>query len=368
MPKKKRVTIFTGPEGHKSISDSVFEKLKNTFDVSIIDLTGKEFSFYKPFYLFFPQLFQIPYTMGKQKQMLSVIKKYARKKYTKKLHTTLIRQNPDIIVSTWPFYNPALESLSHSSSQLFINIVADPRTIHPAYASKLAINCVFDLRAKESLIKMGVEADKILVTGWFTQHKFTPVRDKNLSCKTLDLDSQLLTFLVVGGSEGTTAILKILPSFLYSSRPIQVIVVCGANKKLYQLVQQMAKVNSLNPKSKAKIYALPFSDKLHQYIQVSDLVIGKAGPNLLFESVACHVPFLAITHISGQENGNLEIIRQNNLGIVEENAIKILPLIRSIIQNPQRLKNFHGSLVKMAQSNQKSGHVLETAIVELTKI
>jgi len=45
----------------------------------------------------------------------------------------------------------------------------------------------------------------------------------------------------------------------------------------------------------------------------SDLVAGKAGPNILFEAVAAGKPFLTLTHVHGHESGNLEIIKESDV-------------------------------------------------------
>jgi UDP-N-acetylglucosamine:LPS N-acetylglucosamine transferase len=47
-----------------------------------------------------------------------------------------------------------------------------------------------------------------------------------------------------------------------------------------------------------------------EVLSASDIVFGKAGPNFLFNVVACKKPFVAITHVGGQEDGNLDIIRK----------------------------------------------------------
>ena len=48
----------------------------------------------------------------------------------------------------------------------------------------------------------------------------------------------------------------------------------------------------------------------------ADVVMGKAGPNMLFESVMLGKPFIATAYIPGQEEANLEFIRQHQLGWV----------------------------------------------------
>jgi UDP-N-acetylglucosamine:LPS N-acetylglucosamine transferase len=89
-------------------------------------------------------------------------------------------------------------------------------------------------------------------------------------------------------------------------------------------------------------------------MQASDLVIGKAGPNSVFEAVACLTPFFATTHIAGQEDGNLDIIRELKLGYVEEDSVKAAKLLHQIIENPKQLENFKENLNVLSDYNKQA--------------
>ena len=107
-----------------------------------------------------------------------------------------------------------------------------------------------------------------------------------------------------------------------------------------------------------------YTENTHKYLQASDLVIGKAGPNLLFETVATQTPFFAISHIAGQEDGNLDIIKKYKLGFVEENPVKAIKLTRKIIRNPKILKRFQKPLQRLSEYNNKSYKILMEYIKE----
>ena len=84
-------------------------------------------------------------------------------------------------------------------------------------------------------------------------------------------------------------------------------------------------------------------------------VRAKAGPNSLFESVATKTPYFAISHISGQEDGNLDIIKDYKLGFVEERSAKAVKLLKQTCNNPETLKQFDKSLETLAKYNKNSG-------------
>ena len=80
----------------------------------------------------------------------------------------------------------------------------------------------------------------------------------------------------------------------------------------------------------------------------ADLIVGKAGPNLLLESVALKIPFLAVGYSPEQEKGNLELIKKQKIGFVEPNPKKAAQLILSLAQNPSRLDRLQPNIRRLA--------------------
>jgi len=112
---------------------------------------------------------------------------------------------------------------------------------------------------------------------------------------------------------------------------------CGGNDYLFKLIKTFAKIAPKN----IKIIPFRYTKQMELYIKASDLVIGKAGPSSIFESIVCGVPFFAITHITGQEDGNLDLIKKYKIGIVEENTIKAARKMIEIVNKPSILDSFN---------------------------
>ncbi len=352
-------SIFTGPEGHLSIAESAASALTQAHLTPILNpIHGKEFGLYMPFYLLFPQLFKLPFILAENEKAQSAIKAFAKLSYQGKLLKQLREQKPRVVVSTWFMHNVILEQANALDSFLFINLIADPRTFAGISATPHAYNLVFDQQAADRCRTLGIPEAKIIESGWFVRDRFEEKYDIFKVRKKLKLKPDRFTILILSGSEGTATILKILPAFINCKKPLEVIVACGANRQLFSTVSTLAKALKLTQGTTVKITPLGFTKNIHLYLQASDLAIGKAGPNFLFESVATHTPFLAITHIAGQEDGNLDIIREYKLGYVEENPLKAIKLLKHLIQQPEELKKFDIPLSKMAAKNARSKKIL----------
>jgi UDP-N-acetylglucosamine:LPS N-acetylglucosamine transferase len=217
---------------------------------------------------------------------------------------------------------------------------------------------VYDEKAGHRCQKLGIPRKKIKVSGWFVQNAFYQIYDRKLILKKLQLKENIFTLLVCGGSEGTNAILKVIPTLLTTDFPLQVIIVCGSNKVLYHSLRLLRQTGKILSQDHLNIKLFQSTNIMPELIAASDLVMGKAGPNLLFETIAGRKPFFAICHISGQEDGNLELIKQKNLGLVEENPFRAGTILEKIIRRPQILWQFQKSIEKERLYNLHAAEVL----------
>jgi UDP-N-acetylglucosamine:LPS N-acetylglucosamine transferase len=67
------------------------------------------------------------------------------------------------------------------------------------------------------------------------------------------------------------------------------------------------------------------------------VVMGKAGPNMLFETVTLGKPFIATTYIPGQEECNLQVIERYDLGWVALEPERQGAVIHELVSDPAKL-------------------------------
>lgn len=356
----KKVVILTVGQGHRSIAEATQQKLLGRYEAHVIQINFREFELYLPMYQYFPFLFGIPFKISEHEKARNFLFSFIEKKYGNAIRSKLEQERPAVIISCFFLYNRLCVAYAKEHAIPSIVVTTDPRTIHPIQvAPECQSTLTFDAKAHELLHTYGLSDSQIIETGWFVREQFKPTRDKRMVRQQLKLQPNLLTFLFSAGSDGSSTILKILPLFFQLQTPVQAIFICGSNNSLYKSLKIFEKtLRYAQKKSPIRFVILRFVQNFHEYIQASDLVIGKAGPNSLFETVACHVPFFAITHISGQEDGNLDIIRESNLGVVEENPLLAIRALKEIIEHPEVLSRYKESIQKMATSNEQSGKKL----------
>lgn len=358
-----KILILGGDYGHQSLAEALLETLSGHFgekNLKLVYPSSKRKAdafFYNFFYTYFPFLWNIPFQLTQIKEIQKIHKSYGRF-YLPEIKKEVKKFKPDLIFSTHFIYHFAVEELQKQLKFQFYNFVSDPVTIHPIIFNLKAVNLVYDQKAVELGKKYGLPEKLLVPTGWLIRQRFFQEIGKDEARKKLNLPPDLFTILVCGGSEGTNAILKILPGLLQIKKPVQIIIVTGRNVLLYNFAKFFSKLLTKSFyvwKSLIKIKIFQFSKDLEIMIKAADLVVGKAGPNLLFETVSCQRPFFAITHIQGQENGNLELIKKKKLGWVEEDANRATALLMKIIEKPAMLEKFEKSILQEKNNLKTTG-------------
>jgi len=179
----------------------------------------------------------------------------------------------------------------------------------------------------------GFALDRIHITGWPVRSPFyrthNSIRSEMLA--RLNLNPSRFTVFLQGGGEGAAkferAVENILAIGQSSAGPsIQLILSVGTNRTL---LEHFGGVHSLR--------VVPFTSEIAPFMAAADVVMGKAGPNTLFEAMVLGKPFIATVYIPGQEEPNLEFIQRHQLGWVALDARSQRELITTLATEPAQL-------------------------------
>jgi processive 1,2-diacylglycerol beta-glucosyltransferase len=352
-----KILILTTPEGHLSIAQAINEALQEKHTTTFHSIRDSVLDLYTPIYQFFPSMFRVPYEFSQRSSIVSAISRFLKRKLLKKVDLLVKQSRPDLIIcSNWIFL-PALESLQETNHIPLLNVISDPWTVHPSLISqKAACNMVFDQHQLETCQLINPRA-KFAITGWFTRQAFyRSPSGKRLQTK-LKLNPHHPTVLIAGGSEGTLMILKLVPALVQLKQPLNILVLCGNNQHLVRGIKSIMRLLKV-VNGHSLIVPVGYTTRVEEYVALADIVMGKAGPNTIFESVAVQKPFIAITHITGQEDGNLDLITTHQLGFVEENALKVEKLLQDLLSHPEKLTVLEKPIATMAAFNQQATHRL----------
>lgn len=366
--KRKRILVLTDnyPWGHRSIAKAIFGYLKSKERESDyrVDYTevrmevGWGEDLYVWIYRYIPATNRIAHKLMLNETAREMAERISLLNIDN-LRRVVSRYKPDLIISSYFFHSHGLAEIRKREGRKFElwTVVADPWTMNPiSYVKEADLHLVYDEKGLEMGRRLGIEDKKILVSGWWTRAEMFKKYDRNLARRKLGIYDERPVVFVGGGSMGTNSITKILPVLLLIKRKLAVIFNTGVDKLGYGLVQQYIRLfKKLRKDDLIMIKNLGWIENMGEVLSACDIVFGKAGPNFLFDTVAAGKPFVAITHIGGQEDGNIEIIKRKKLGWVkEDNGEAGRFLLDYLADTRSYNEKFQKSIREEAERNSKS--------------
>ena len=82
-------------------------------------------------------------------------------------------------------------------------------------------------------------------------------------------------------------------------------------------------------------------------MQLSDLIVTKAGGLSVYECIAIQKPIVFMHSIYGQETHNVEFVLRNGLGFNPKTPQELISIIHKILDNPDTLNRIHDNFRKI---------------------
>jgi processive 1,2-diacylglycerol beta-glucosyltransferase len=137
----------------------------------------------------------------------------------------------------------------------------------------------------------------------------------------------------MSGSQGDKQVIK-MAQVLLKNFDCGLIIIAGKNKLLKALLEE-----KLLPEYKDNVTIIGFTDKLEDYMKVSDILIIRASPNVLMESVNLCKPVIVTGSLTGQEKKNPEFVIKNNLGVVCEDIDELPKVVNDLFEGNRKILN-----------------------------
>jgi 1,2-diacylglycerol 3-beta-galactosyltransferase len=219
---------------------------------------------------------------------------------------------PDVIVSVHPLLTRAvLRMVRNLGLRIpFLTVVTDLIKFHRAWAEPGVDLCSVPTEEARLLMEnLGMPPQKMRLLGMPIHPKFCLIpSDPNKMREELGLHPNRFTVLVVGGGDGVGGIGEISLALAHSKLSIQLIVVTGRNKALYQELSAKRKHFDIPVK------ILGFVQNMPDLMRISDVIATKAGPGTIMEALSCGLPIILTSAIPGQEEGNVMFVETNRVG------------------------------------------------------
>lgn len=273
---------------------------------------------------------------------------------SKKLIALLSEENPDLIISTQPF---ATQMIAHLKETKKINYrlatVMTDFHIHPQWLVSFEQNDFFfvaNSQMKMDMVGLGVDDEKIFVSGIPVGDKFSKKIDTNKVFEEFELDKDKKTILFFAGGEfglGRNKTFMILKAIIRLFPDMQVIAIAGKNKAMKEKFTELVK----NTNSEYRIKILDYTNKVPELMRIACIVITKPGGLTVSEALASKKPIIVINPIPGQEEENAEYLINNNVAIRITDEDNISRTLKYLFKNAENFEQMVESTKKLSKPN-----------------
>ena len=287
-----------------------------------------------------------------QKGPLAHISSRSNKIMAIKLLKLLREKNPDLIISTHPFGSQMCSYLKRK--QKITSKIATIMTDFAPHDQWLVGNEYTDYyfvahnKMKQYLISKNIDENKIFDTGIPISNRFLLNYNKNDILSELNFTPNKKTVLFFGGGEfglGKTKTVEIFECFVKLFPDIQIIAVAGKNENMKTAFSKIVEQEKRND----SIKVLEFTNKVPEFMSVSDLVVTKPGGLTTSESLASKLPMVIINPIPGQEEENAQFLEENGIAVWIKKYDNPYERLQNLFSDPKLLPTMKENTEKLSK-------------------
>ncbi|MDQ6644384.1 MAG: hypothetical protein M3Y76_08040 [Chloroflexota bacterium] len=270
----------------------------------------------------------------------------------RQLNALLDTVKPDLILTTYPFLTyEVMRVLERRSSIVpLVSLFSDANGVHASWLTERRVAAAFATTYEnyEQALATGFAPERLHLVGWPVRAQFFQAFQSGRDAQTekliqLNLAPNRFTVFLQGGSEGAAHVERTIENVLDARAvqdDLQVILATGTNRALHERYKNVHNLATLS-----------YTKEIAIYMAAADVIMGKAGPNMLFESVMLGKPFIATAYIPGQEQANLPFIQRHGLGWVALQPEDQHSLLNTLIHNPDQLSAMAATINTYRQWN-----------------
>jgi len=301
MSGQPRVLILTAQTGggHLSLADALRDMLEPHYAVTIVEMLP---AFFAAAYRFEGRharwLWRTQFHLTNTPHMAPATHRLLIPLLSPRWKEIVEQHQPHLVITTHPQLSYAVKHALEKDSPgtPLVMLFSDPARVHMSWFSEhhAQASLAPTHELYQQALEAGFDPQRLYLVGWPVREQFYHAHQwkREEILNRIHLDPRRFTIFLQGGGDGATPFWCSARHLLAVESEVQIILAAGTNRALRRRFEGVK-----------NLYVLPFTSQIAPYMAAADVIMGKAGPNVLNESVVLDKPFLATTCLSGQEEG-----------------------------------------------------------------
>ncbi|MEA3489901.1 MAG: glycosyltransferase [Candidatus Omnitrophota bacterium] len=269
-------------------------------------------------------IYDNPDVMNKTKKARKALHKFNMSKVKKLLES----RSPDVIFCTQAFPCGMVADYKRSSGRKIplIGVLTDHAPHSYWLYDEVDIYVAPSEETAGILEKKGIPPGKIRVFGIPVDPKFRREHDIRGIKKSLGFSERDPVILIMGGSQGLGAVEEVVRLLLRDlEHNYQLLVVSGANKKLYKKLFRLKR-----SKGGTKLSVMSYVENIDELMEASDIIITKAGGMTMAEALVKKLPIMIVKPIPGHERMNTDYLVERGAAVEIQDFDQIPGMINGL--------------------------------------
>lgn len=341
--KKVLILSMTCGEGHNAVANSILKQLElqgaNATIAQIYGYKQGEIEFQNKLFLFasryIPRIYNYVWNMNARrnpnKRYIGGIQPSIRKA-TPYVHNIINTFKPDIVFCTH-FYAGAIvnnlkrDGLLNPSIQTYA-ILTD-YCVHPFWETNYLLDAVFTpvTYTHPTFIQKGFSNEQLVCTGFPVDAKFDKVVSREQARTNLGLNNNSFVAMIVSGGYCIANPIPIVKQLMHDTT-IEMIVVCGKNKKRFNQMQKLINKHNL---TRVKLFG--YATNIPEMMAAADCLISRGGANFITEALHSNLPIIFREKTIINEKLNAKMLTEHGCSLFITHPKQIISQI-TYIKNP----------------------------------
>ncbi len=255
----------------------------------------------------------------------------------------LERFQPDVVVSVFPAYPYLLNQIQPDRTTRSVVVVTDSITVNAIWYRCTADAFLVPNEQSAAVVRTGgVTPEKIKAFGFPVNPKFADLPRRAAPSAT---QPTRVVYMINAGTKSAPDITHRL-----SQLNIDLTVTVGRDERLRKMIENVTRDR--------KVTIVGWTDQLPELLCQSHVLIGKAGGATVQEAIAAGCPMIINHIVSGQEEGNAQLIVETKSGSIAHTPAEVVEQVERLFRDDAKAwKDRAGNIAKLS----RPGAALEIA-------